>query len=99
MKTKKVKLSEIKMGPIRQVVLPDGFIVRVQKYKEILKEVETSTIEEAISNFQRDLYPETELLIWESIAHCYKIGLETNPKWSIATKKKVFSNILKSTLS
>lgn len=48
MKTKKIKVSDIKIGPIRQEVLPDGFVGRVQKYKEILKEVETSSIEETL---------------------------------------------------
>lgn len=46
------------MGLIRQEVLPAGFIERVQKFKEILKEVETTGVEETVSNFQRDLNPE-----------------------------------------
>lgn len=98
MKTKKIKVSEIKVGPIRQEVLPDGFVERVQKYKEMLKEVETSSIEETLSNFQRDLHPERELIIWENIAHFYKISVKDNPNWTNKDKKKAFGEILISTM-
>lgn len=99
MKTKKIKISDIKIGPIRQEVLPDGFVERVQKYKEILKEVETSSLEQTLSNFQRDLHPERELLIWEHIAHFYKISLRDNPDWTNKDKKKSFAEILISTMT
>ena len=99
MKTKKIKVSDIKIGPIRQEVLPDGFVERVQKYKEILKEVETSSLEQTLSNFQRDLHPERELLIWENIAHFYKISLRDNPNWTSKDKKQTFGEILISTMS
>ncbi|OIO30271.1 hypothetical protein AUJ77_03450 [Candidatus Nomurabacteria bacterium CG1_02_43_90] len=99
MKTNKIKVSDIKIGPIRQEVLPNGFVVRVQKYKEIIKEVEISSIEETLSNFQRDLYPEKELLIWENMAHFYEISVRDNPDWTSKDKKKIFDEILMSTLS
>jgi len=92
--TKKIKTSELKVGPIQHEVLPLGFIVRVQKFKEILREVETSSLEETISNFQRDLYPEEELLIWETIAHSYECVIKNEPELTITKKKDMFRKLL-----
>lgn len=91
---KKIKITQIQQGPILQRVLPAGFIDRVLKFKQILSEVETSSIEITISNFQRDYFPERELLIWETIAEQYqKMSLE-HPNWTIEDKKKAFSKVL-----
>lgn len=91
---KKIKLSELQMSQIRHEKLPDGFIARVQKYKEALREVETTSLEEATSNFQRDLYPMTELIIWEKIASNYAESCKNNPKWTLAERKELFSRLL-----
>jgi hypothetical protein len=94
----KVRLSELRQGPVRQDILPEGFIVRVQKYKEILREVETSSLEEAINNFQRDWHPERELLIWENIANAYELSSKNNPNWTSEEKKKAFGELLLASL-
>jgi len=91
---KKIKISDLKISPIRQEVLPKGFIMRVKKMKKILREVETSSLEEAVSNFQRDLCPQKELLIWENIAISYKAISQSNPNLTLKEKRKVFSDIL-----
>lgn len=98
MKTTKVKISELKAGPIRQEILPEGFIERVIKYKEILKGVENMSLEETVSNFQRDWNPERELLIWENIAYIYKSKVGNNTELTITEKRKVLSEILISTM-
>lgn len=95
---KTIKLSKIKIGPIRQAVLPEGFILRVQKLKEVLKEVETTSLETTISNFQRDLHPENELAIWEAIAQYYASMTKGNPKLTLPEKKKAFGDILRASL-
>ena len=92
-----MKLSDIKQGPIRQQVLPEGFIARVIEYKEILKEVELCSLEETVSNFQRDLNPERELVIWEKIANFYKTYIKDKPDLSVSDKKELFGEILTST--
>ncbi|OIO30718.1 hypothetical protein AUJ77_02840 [Candidatus Nomurabacteria bacterium CG1_02_43_90] len=98
MKKKLIDISEIKPSGIRYEVLPEGFIDRVIKFKVILREVETSSIEETISNFQRDLNPERELAIWESIACCYKLSCENNPRWTLPEKKRAFAELLSGTM-
>lgn len=99
MKTEIVNIKELKLGEIKQEVLPEGFIKRVLDFKEILKEVETSSLEETVSNFQRDLNPENELLIWESIASCFKLSCESNPNWTSKKRKEAFAELLISTMS
>lgn len=98
MKTKLIDISSIKKSGIRHEVLPDGFIARVLKYKEILKEVETSSLEETISNFQRDMFPDTELNVWESIATCFDLHCQNNPYWTLEQKKQAFIELLTSSL-
>ncbi len=85
-------LSELKMGPNRGIVLPEGFILRVIKYKEKLKEVETLSLEETIDSFQRDLHPLSELEIWEDIAEIYETNVDKS--WKIDKKRALFKSIL-----
>lgn len=94
-----IKLSDLKHGPIQHEVLPEGFINKVQKYKHTLKEVEKTSLEEVVSNFQRDFRPERELLIWETIAQCYETYVTENPKASLKQRKKHFADLLVGTMS
>lgn len=98
METKMVKISELHSGQIRQEVLPVGFIARVLQFKEILKEVETSSLEETVSNFQRDVHPERELLIWEKIAEHYALSVKEHPEWELLEKKELFKMLLGASL-
>ena len=93
-KTEMVKISNLKSGPIRQDILPVGFIERVINYKNKLKEVENMSLEETISNFQRDLHPERELEFWERISNKYEIIVNDNQGLSIVQKKELFEKLL-----
>lgn len=92
MKTNKIKLSELRPQITNKRVLPNGFIQRVINYKEKLKEVEGSSLEQTIDNFQRDLDPEMELRIWEEIADLYQYKVVQ--KWSIERKIQLFKELL-----
>lgn len=90
-KLKKVKISDIKIGPIRHAFLPEELIKRIKDYKEILAEVEKIPLEQTINNFQRDMHPEREIQIWEHIAKVYKSFISENSITDIDTKKEVYS--------
>lgn len=75
-------------------ILPEGFIERTKSYKRILQEVEDGSVEEAIGDFARDVYPEKELRIWEQIARCYRSYVDFKPITDVATKREVFSVLL-----
>ena len=74
--------------------LPESFVERVRSFKNILKEVETSTVEEALANFQKDRNPESELGLWEHMALAYQDFNETNPNLTLEEKKDVFRVLL-----
>ena len=92
MKTNKLKLSELRPEIANRRILPDGFIQRVINYKEKLKEVEGSSLEQTIDNFQRDLNPELELCIWEQIADLYQNKVVKN--WSIERKIELLKELI-----
>jgi len=97
-KNEKIRTNQIVSGPIRQEVLPKGFIIRVIIFKELLKEVEETSLEETISNFQRDSNPMNELKIWEEIASIYTTFVKDGKTWTLKQKKDIFSKILTRTL-
>lgn len=91
---KRVKLSDLKAGPIRHATLPDDFIQRVKDFKQAIAEVETSSLESTLENFQRDAHPEQELILWEHIAKMYQWSIVAHSGLSLPQKKEVFSLLL-----
>lgn len=92
---KQVNIKDISPnGPIRTPLLPEGFIERVRKFKKILEEVETTTLEHTVLNFQRDNDPEKELRIWEHIADTYQKFINENSNFSLEQKKEALKVIL-----
>lgn len=89
-----MELSKLKIGPIRHKDLSSSFIVRIKNYKEKIKEVDTSTLEDTIDSFKRDLHPEAELLVWENIAMLYEAKSESIPNLTIDEKELILKNIL-----
>lgn len=91
---KRVKLSDLKDGPIRHETLPNDFIQRVKDFKQALAEVETSSIESTLENFQRDAHPEQELILWEHIAKMYQWTIVANAGLSLPQKKEVLGLLI-----
>lgn len=99
MKTKRMKVSNLKTdSTLRSPILPDGFIERVQKYKSILAEVERTSLEETILNFQKDLYPERELEAWGLITSKYQDFTNANPELTLEDKRKAFRILVSSSM-
>jgi uncharacterized protein (UPF0262 family) len=73
-------------------------IDRIISYKYKLSDVEPSSIDEAILNFQRDLNPEKEVAIWEKITEDYLDECERNQNWTFTDKKRYFETVLKMSL-
>jgi len=94
MEIKTAKLSDLKAGPIKHKTLPESFIERVKNFKQAIAEVETSSLESTLENFQRDNNPETELFLWEHIAKMYQWTIVANAGLSLSQKKEVFSVLL-----
>jgi hypothetical protein len=98
MRLKKIRNFELKFGLDKNESLGKEFIERVRVYKSKIKEVETSTLEETLDSFKRDLYPQKELKVWEEIANYYSSKVKDNPKMSLSEKRSLFTEALTWTL-
>lgn len=70
------------------------YIQKIKNIKEILKEVETSSLNETIANFKKDLFIEREIFAWECIAITYQDYTHSKSSLSLAKKKEIFSVLL-----
>lgn len=59
---------------------------------ETFKEVDPSSLEEVLANFERDLDSERELAVWEGMAKEYKEALPRLP--TLRQKKAAFMTII-----
>jgi hypothetical protein len=93
---KREKISDIEPNPfIRHASLPNELIERIKKFKGLLGDVENATLEETIDSFKRDMNPEREIRIWERIASVYNAYISEKSITDLATRKEVFSVILR----
>ena len=67
----KTRLRGVEPGPIRHQQLPKDLVDRIMVIRDAVSEVYSVTDEEWLDGFQRDLNPENEVLIWESISDAY----------------------------
>ena len=63
-----VDLSAIQTGPIRHSELAPELIERIKAFQSVFADLYPQTLEQWIEGFQRDVHPEQEIAIWESIA-------------------------------
>jgi len=89
-----IKISELQQNAIVHEKLSDEQINRITNFQEILKEVNTTSIEKTIENFQRDLNPDKEIAIWERIAKAYQSVNEENEDLSIEYKNEIYNLLL-----
>jgi hypothetical protein len=90
----RVELVNVEKGPIRHPVLSDDLLQRIDAFREILADVDNTTLEESLDDFKRDAHPEQEIAVWERIANTYAIFLSHNPTDDLAIKRDIFSVIL-----
>src|SRR5580700_7097165 len=89
-----VELADLKDGPIVHPLLSDDLLQRIKAFKQILADVDNTTLDEVIGDFKRDAHPEREIAVWERIAATYTMFLSHNPTDDLATKHDVFSVLL-----
>jgi hypothetical protein len=94
METKVFKISDLVPGPIRHDELPSDLVDRVKNFKEVLGDVEPSSLEGTIENFQRDMHPEREVEVWERIARAYKDYITKHAIVEFQSRSDVFGVLL-----
>ena len=70
--TTMVDPSSIQPGPIRHERLDDALVARVRAFEPVLADIYPMSHEKWLEGFQRDLNPESEIAIWESIAAAWQ---------------------------
>jgi hypothetical protein len=95
LKKQLVPIASLKPGPIRNNLTPDQER-RIAAVRETFSEVLDQPLAQWIDDFRRDLIPEKEIVVWESMAAEYKkhVGLRTTPD----ARKRLYSSILMASL-
>lgn len=93
-KITKANINDLKMNKVVHDKLSDEQIKRITNFKEILKEVDVTPIEETMTNFQRDTNPDREIAVWENIAKAYRNVNSENQNLSTENKKEVYALLL-----
>lgn len=88
----------IREGVIRHSALAENLLQRIKAFKDILREVDNTPLDEVIDDFRRDVHPEQEIAVWERIAHTYALFLLHNPTGDVAIKRDIFSVVLMASL-
>jgi hypothetical protein len=89
---KKVNLRDIKFSPPTSV-LSDDQVARIATFTETLSEVFPTPLNKALEDFQRDLIPEKEIVVWETLAK--KFVEQTEGKnLPLEKKKEIFRDLL-----
>lgn len=92
-RSQSVRPSDIRLGPIRHQKLSDALEARVRKLEPIFAEVYPRTHEGWLDGFQRDVEPEPEIAIWESMGAAYQTFTEKR-SLSLEAKKEAFGLLL-----
>lgn len=94
MTEKNIPISVLQPGPVRHPQLAPDLIERINAFKQILAEVDTTSLDQAIDNFKRDQHPAREVAICDRIASTYQLYLSHNPTEDLSTKKDIYRVVL-----
>jgi hypothetical protein len=85
--------SKIQPGPIQRDSLSPKQMERVRKLQAVFVEVDGQSVEQWVDGFKRDLNPDRELDIWETMAKAYTAYCSKRTL-SPEAKKEVFKVVL-----
>jgi hypothetical protein len=83
---------------MKHPLVPPHVRERIEKFSNILSEVETHTVEERCETYLSESDPEWNLQIWEQIAEAYKIIINEHTTFSIEEKRAVYALLLRLTM-
>ena len=92
MPSKRVRLDQLKPGPIRHPALSPLLIARIKSVRSTLDEVFFQSLEQWLDGFQRDADPESEIAWWERLARCYT-GYTSKHELNLKQKQAAFKVI------
>ena len=92
-KVKRVAVSQIELGPIRQGTLTPGLLSRIEAIAGIFAEVNGQPTADWVKDFRRDLNPEKEIVLWEAMAAAYSVFTK-HRELPLEAKKEVYGLLL-----
>ena len=88
-----MKTSDIQPYPTRQSKLTDPQVTRIKKLQTNLADVDDSSLDKWVEDFEKDRNPEKEIRLWEAIAAAYQEYSSTHALIPQA-KKEVFGVLI-----
>lgn len=85
--------NEIQGGPVLHDKLPDELMARIKNVHATFAEVDGTTLESWVDDFQRDLDPEGNIEIWEDMQIAYSSYCNERDL-SLDARKEVFKVVL-----
>ena len=74
-------------------------LIRILRFREVLKEHDRTPEDQAIRNFEADRAAEREIRTWEQIAYQYRTRLEAQPKMTAEQRRALFTELLMGTFA
>ena len=85
--------ATLKPGPIRHERLSDEQMQRIAAVQKVFAEVDSNPLEKWVEDFKRDMNPDREIAIWETMAAAY--SKVNSPKtFSLPQRKELFGVML-----
>ena len=92
-RTERVKIDELKSGPVRHETLTPRQVERLRTLHAALSEVDDSPLQKWIDDFRHDANPDKEIAVFEAVAQAYQTFCSSRPR-TIAQKQDVFGLLL-----
>lgn len=87
--------GDIQLSKIRHDTLSVDQIAKIKIIQSTFEEVYPMSLDETITNFKRDLHPDSEIAIWLQMADAYKKYLNSKQgKLDLQAKREAFGLIL-----
>ncbi len=86
-------IQDLKLGEAIHDSLSDEQIKKIEKIHKVFSEVNTSSLEQTITNFKRDQNPDNEIAIWLKMAGAYERFIEGR-QVDLNKKKEAYDIIL-----
>lgn len=92
---KRIPVSSISTeGPIRHHDLPDKLLIRIQNIWFATRTLSPISLSDMIKNFQKDLSPEEEVVVWERIISATQVAMDIMQSTNEEIKKQIFSILM-----
>jgi len=91
---KTANVKDLAQGPIVHDTLRPDQIEKIKVIQTTFSEVNSSSLEETITDFKRDQHPDNEIQIWLAMATAYEKFISKRTNLDLTKKKEAYGLIL-----